>query len=363
MNRLGVRLTLSHLAAALVGTLCTYLVVRQLAPALFDEGIRQGPGPGGGQGAGAGLALRQQVADAVDRALLVGALAGAAAAAVAGFVAAYLLGRPIRALREAAHAIARGRYGTEVSAPSTRELAQLAGDLGSLGRSLADTEATRMRLLGEVAHEMRTPLTVIDGYLEGMIDGILPTTATELGLLSDETRRLRRLAGDLSALSRADEGQLALRLAEVDLAVLTRAAAERLRPQIEDAGLTLAIEPNDVAVPVRADPERIAQVVTNLVGNAVRAGSPGGTIRIVCRRAPGEGVIEIHDDGAGIAGADLERVFERFYRVGGRRSTDGGSGIGLTISRAIARAHGGELSADSPGLGHGAVFTVRLPTR
>ena len=202
MNRLDVRLVLSHLLVAVLGAAATYVIVRQLAPALFDESIRMsGMGGMGGGGQSAGT-LRQQFADAVQGALLVGALVGAVAAAVFGTFAAYRLVRPLAAVRGATREMAQGRYAVPVPIPNETELAELATDVNTLGRGLAETEARRVRLLGEVAHEMRTPLTVIDGYVEAMIDGVMPATAAELGRVSEEVRRLRRLSDDLSSLSR-----------------------------------------------------------------------------------------------------------------------------------------------------------------
>ncbi|MEI2730889.1 MAG: HAMP domain-containing sensor histidine kinase [Dermatophilaceae bacterium] len=363
MNRLVVRLVLSHLLVAVLAATATFLVVRLLAPALFDESIRMSPmgqGPGG-MGGQAG-ALRQQFGDAVDQALLVGAIVGAGAAAGFGAVAAYRLLEPLRAVRAAARDIAAGRYDTSVPAPRERELAELADDINRLGHALDETETRRVRLLGEVAHEMRTPLTVIDGHVEGMIDGVLPTSATELGLLSDEVRRLRRLAEDLSMLSRTDEGRLEIVMARVDLAQVAGRAVERMRPQAEDAGLTLTVD-GAAAAPVVADADRLAQVLTNLVGNAIRATGPGGRIDVVCRASGSDALVTVADSGEGLDPADLERVFERFYRSPGHRTPgpDRGSGIGLTIARGIARAHGGEVSAASPGRGRGATFTVRVP--
>ncbi|MFZ1287260.1 MAG: HAMP domain-containing sensor histidine kinase [Candidatus Phosphoribacter sp.] len=392
MNRLVVRLVLSHLLVAAVAAAATYLVVRQLAPALFDQNLRLGqtglgPGaPGGQPGQGAQLGaggqqglLRQQFGDAVERSLLIGASWGAASAALVGAFAAYRLVRPIDAVRRATRAIAEGRYAVPLPTPGTTELAQLVGDVELLGRNLADTETRRVRLLGEVAHEMRTPLTVIDGTVEAMIDGVLPTDTEQLGLLGEEVRRLRRLSDDLSALSRADEGRLDLRVVDVDLREVVSRAGGRLRAQADDAGLTLDIDCGDEPVAVRADPERIAQVITNLVGNAVRATPSGGSVSVRCTArsdghgeegVPGRGArraqvatVTVSDSGEGLAEQDLERIFERFYRVPGRRAEgrDNGSGIGLTIARGIIRAHGGDLRAVSAGRGRGSTFTVELP--
>ncbi len=377
MNRLVVRLVLSHVLVAVVAVVATFLVVRQLAPALFDASLRLGPGSmgqGPGTGGGAGMVLRQQFGDAVDQALLVGALVGAVTAAIVGAFAAYRLTRPLDALRAATRSMAQGRYAVPLPSPGTTELAELTNDVQHLGQQLGETETRRVRLLGEVAHEMRTPLTVIDGTVEAMIDGVLPVEPERLALVSDEVRRLRRLSDDLSALSRADEGRLSLVLTDVDLREVVQRAAGRLVAQALDAGLTLDIACGPVVVPVRVDPERIGQVVTNLVGNAVRATPEGGQVTVRCglagaaagagRAAPPEAAIVVTDTGEGLAADDLERVFERFYRVPGRRSVDSesGSGIGLTIARGIVHAHGGTLSAMSPGPGLGATFTVALPT-
>lgn len=366
MNKLSVRLVVSHLLVALLGGVTTFVVVRALAPALFDASLRRNPNPGSGRfggGMGANDALRDQFAAAVDQSLLIGALVGALAAAVLGVLVAHRVIRPLRTMRNATRDMAHGRYDVPVELPRETELAELAADVNTLGRALAETETRRVRLLGEVSHEIRTPLTVIDGYVEGMIDGILPTTSTELMQVSEEVRRLRRLSEDLTALSKAEEGRLAISQVELDARDVVAAAVERLRPQAEDAGLTLILQPGTEPLPVKADSDRIAQVVTNLIGNALRATEPGGTITVTSLATPTEVVIAVADTGVGLDAAEIEPIFERFYRVPQGRSTshDTGSGIGLTIARGIVRAHGGELSAASPGNGHGSTFTVRLP--
>ncbi len=365
MKSLSARMVLSHLLVAVLGAVTTFFVVRALAPALFDASLRGNPNPGmgrGGAGQGQGQMLRDQFASAVDSSLLIGALIGVAAATILGVLLAYRIGRPLAALRRATRDIAEGQYEARVDVPKEIELAGLATDVNTLGAALAETEARRLRLLGEVAHELRTPLTVIDGYVEGMIDQVLPTTPANLSQISDEVRRLRRLGDDLSMLSKAEEGRLELHPARADLREVAERAAQRLRPQAEDAGITLVIEPGDVPLPAEVDADRLAQAVTNVVGNALRATPSGGRVQLRCRRDAGTGVIEVSDTGVGIAEAELPRIFERFYRVPGSRSVgDTGSGIGLTISRSILARHGGSLSAASAGLGQGSTFTLRVP--
>jgi signal transduction histidine kinase len=366
MNRLVVRLVLSHVAVAVVGVVVAVVVVRALAPGLFDQQVQRA-GRGSQGGAGSSRMLREQFAAAVDTSLMAGVVVGALCAAVVGAYAAYRLTRPLTVLGEATRTMAAGHYDVDVPHPGTKELDELAESVRSLGASLGETESRRIRLLGEVAHELRTPLTVVDGYVEGMIDGVLPTDDATLSLISGEVRRLRRLADDLSALSRAEEGRLDLAVRSVDLRQLVREAVERLRPQAEDSDVDLALllDP-DEPVLCEVDPDRIAQVITNLIGNALRATAPGGRVTVSLRADGPRLLVTVADTGAGLASADLERVFERFYRVPGRRRVEAGSGgegsgIGLTISRRIAAAHGGTLTATSPGPGQGSVFTLVLP--
>jgi histidine kinase len=298
MKRLAVRLVVSHALVAVIATLACVVVVHRLAPAIFDESLRMGFGRGMPPGFGPGV-LRGQVAEAVDRAMLVGTVLGVLAATAFGAVAATALTRPLARLRLATRQLAEGRYDVPVTAPATRELADLADDITTLASALADTEARRVRLLGDVAHELRTPLTVVDGYVEGMIDGVIPTTAEELARVGAEVARLRRLADDLSNLSRVAEGRVPLRLQMVDLRDVVVAAAKRLHAQAEDAGLTLDVDGGAAPLLVLADPDRIGQVVGNLVGNAIRATPSGGRVSVRTARRRGGVLGDRHRRGRG----------------------------------------------------------------
>ena len=360
--RLPVRLFVSYLVVVGIGAGVAYLAVRLLAPRLFDERVAMMNGAGPGMGSTTPAGVHSAFLSALNTALLVGMLASvAAAAAVAALVTGRLL-RPLDAVRGATKRIAAGHYDGQVPLPSEPELAALAADVNTLAQALSDTETRRTRLLGEVAHEMRTPLTVLDGYIEGMIDGVFSATPDTLTSLSEELRRLHRLADDLSSLSRAQEQRLELHPVDVDLAELARRAATRLSPQFDDARVTLTIDA-DVALPVHVDPDRITQVLTNILGNALIATPAGGTATLTARDGNGRGEIVVTDTGVGLAEEDLERTFERFYRVPGQLRRSTGSGIGLTIARGIVRAHGGEVTAASPGRGQGATFSVVLPLR
>ncbi len=360
--RLPVRLFISHAAVAAAGVVVAYLTIRLLLPHLFDQRMGmmgdhgRGMGPAGSPGAG----IHGTLISALDTALAVGLLG---AAVVAGAVTVLLtrrLLRPLDAVRAATRGIAAGHYDSAVPLPAEPELAALAADVNTLAHTLADTEARRTRMLGDVAHEMRTPLTALDGYVEGLIDGVFTPTPQTLTALGEELRRLHRLADDLSGLSRAQEERFDLRLADADLADLSRRAAARLAPQFDDAQLPLTVNAG-TPLPARVDADRILQVLTNLLGNALLATPAGGAVTLTARATGDRAEITVTDTGVGLAAADTGRVFERFYRAGGQPRRSAGSGVGLTIARGIARAHGGDITATSPGLGQGATFTVTLP--
>lgn len=357
LRRLDARLFVSHAAVALIGAVTAAVVARVLAPGLFDDRVR-GRGFGGPAAAGVEPA-RSALHDALDTALVVGVVVAFVAAGLAAVLVTRRLLLPLAAVQAATRRLASGQYEAHVPEPAELELAALAADVNRLGAALAATEQRRAQLMSDLAHELRTPLTTIQGFLEGLIDGVFEPTPEVLGDLSDEVARLERLAGDLGTLSRADEGALQLAWSDADVADLTRRVTDRLRPQFDDKGVELQLRAPD-PVPARVDADRVVQLLTNLVGNALAYTAPQGSVTVTVAVAPvdHEVVVAVQDTGIGIAADELESVFERFHR--GDR-TGPGTGIGLTIARSIARAHGGEITAASPGRGAGATFTVRLP--
>ncbi len=208
---------------------------------------------------------------------------------------------------------------------------------------------------------MRTPLTTIRGYVEGVLDGVFAPDEEMLTAVVEETTRLERLASDLALLSRAEEHALPLQIKPEDLGELATVAAARLQPQFDDKGVTLAVG-TAPPLPVAVDRDRILQVITNLLGNALVYTPPGGRVVVTPQRGAGDAVVAVTDTGIGIEPDDLALIFERFYRVAGLSRPAGGSGIGLTIARGIARAHGGDVTAGSEGLDRGASFTLELPS-
>lgn len=363
--RLPLRLFISYVLVAALAAGVAFLTVRLLATRLFDErvGMMNGApfgGPMGQMGNPSRGSVRSAFLSALNTALVVGLLASVAAAAVAAALVTRRLLRPLEAVRAATRQIAAGRYDASVPAPAEPELAALAADVNTLAGALAETESRRTRLLGEVAHEMRTPLTALDGYVEGLIDGVFPAGPETFTSLTEELRRLHRLADDLSSLSRAQEQRLDLHPVDADLAELARRAAARLEPQFDDAQVTLVVDA-DTQMPAHVDPDRIFQVLSNLLGNALLATPARGTVTIAARRLADHCEVTVTDTGVGLAGEDVERVFERFYRAPGQPRRSAGSGIGLTIARGIARGHDGDVHAFSAGRGQGASFTLTLP--
>jgi histidine kinase len=222
-------------------------------------------------------------------------------------------------------------------------------------------EEQRIALIGNVSHELRTPLTGLNGYLEGLMDGVFPADDETFALMDHEIRRLRRLVNDLQSLSRVESGQISLHLADFDMKPEIERVAAQLRPQAEAQNLTILCDSAE-SVAVHADIDRVAQVLTNLLGNAIRYTPEGGTITVSLRAKQSVAQVDVIDTGMGIPADALPYIFERFYRVDASRTRQsGGSGIGLTISRYLVWAMGGELTAVSEGTGKGSTFSFTLP--
>jgi signal transduction histidine kinase len=365
------RLFLSHVVVVVVGALTMVVVGAVVTRAVYEHrlgGYGYGRSQGRGRGNGSGVVdpiSEGELVAVLDDSLVPALLAGAAAALVAAAVVAWFLARrllrPLEEVRHATRRMAAGDYASRVPLPAETELASLAADVNELGEHLAATEQRRSHLLAEVTHELRTPLTVISGTMEGLLDGVIEPSDEVFGSMADEAARLGRLVTDLTTLSRAEEGTLELAVAPCDAAAVASSAAERLRSQFEHDGVELVVTAT-TDVPVLADTDRLTQIVTNLVGNALGHTPSGGRVDVAVRRAGREAVIEVTDTGSGIDPAALDRIFERVYRGEVRpRHGGAGRGIGLTIARSLARAHGGDLVASSPGPGRGATFSVTLP--
>jgi signal transduction histidine kinase len=309
--------------------------------------------------------LEQAFGDAVLLALGIAAAASLVTALAASWLLAQRLTRPIRSLAHAAERIGAGGYQARVPMPAgDDELAALGSAFNRMAAALESTERRRQALLADLAHELRTPLATLEGYVEGLADGVVAADQAAWSVLQGELVRLRRLVEDLETVSRAEERQLDLRLGPVDPGVLVSRAVQAAEPAYQAKGVALQASVDRPVLLVSADPDRLGEVLANLLGNALRHTPGGGGVEVAARQRGQEVELSVRDSGEGIPPELLDRVFERFFRVDAARTrNDGGSGLGLTISRAIVEAHGGRVWAESVGRGGGARFVVRLPTR
>ena len=369
-RRLRTRLFLSYVVVVAAGAVAMLIVGTVVTRTVYERQIG-GFGLGRGQGR-ADVVSETQLRSALDESLVPALLVGVAAALIAAAIVAMFVGtrllRPIDELRDATRRMAAGDYSVKVPVPIETELASLANDVNELGAHLATTEQRRTQLLGEVTHELRTPITVIRGQTEGLIDGVVTPSAEVYAAIADEASRLQRMVDDLTLLSRADEGTLEIHLADLDLAAVAAVAAERLRPQFEYADVALVVDLGDPpgSLPVRGDADRLTQVLSNLLGNALGHTPTAGTVTLRTGRDRSMAFVDVVDTGSGIPAEELERIFERFYGrsdQGDARRRRAGRGLGLTIARSLARAHGGDVVASSSGPGTGATFRLTVPNR
>ncbi len=291
------------------------------------------------------------------------AVAVASVVAVAiGLATVRPLRRQLRQLAELAGEVAAGDYAQRVEPGSAgAEIELLAASLNSMAAQLQESEEARKRLLADLAHELRTPIASLAVTVEAVTDGVLEPDQSTLATLTEQADRLTRLAGDLRDISDA-EGGLAVHPLPCDVADLLEKARAAAAEAYAAKGVRLEVE-GAPAGTVRADAQRVGQVLANLLSNALRHTPSGGLVSLAATVGPDGGVLTVTDNGDGIDAAHLPYVFERFYRTDTARARDaGGTGIGLAISSEIARAHGGVLTAASPGRDKGATFALTLPS-
>jgi len=360
VRRLGTRLLLANIAVIAVGSVTLFLTVGLVAPGAFDAAMDHAMN-GTGMDEMMGNLVRVAFQDAVQTSLLLAVLAASIVAVVVSVALSARLSRPIRRLAQASRRIAAGRYAERVPVTSEDEIGELADSFNTMAASLETTERRRLELVGDVAHELRTPLTTLDGYLEGLEDGVIEPRDATWTLLRRETARMARLVNDLQELWRAEAKQLPLTIEPVDVRAVAAAAVERFTAVAGERAVELRLDTTQ-APAARADRERLVQVVDNLLSNAVRYTAEGTTITIGVR-GDGESVtLSVADQGPGLTEEQRVKVFERFYRIDPSRSRAlGGSGIGLAIAKALVGLMDGRIWAESEGEGRGATFRVALP--
>jgi two-component system OmpR family sensor kinase/two-component system sensor histidine kinase BaeS len=295
------------------------------------------------------------------RGLLLAALLVGAGSLVVGLFLSRGMSRPLAHLTEATRDVAAGDLDVRVPSHYPGEAGELASAFNQMTEDLARADELRRNLTADVAHELRTPLSVIRGKLEGVLDGVYPATPEHLEPVVQETELLTRLVEDLRLLAHAEAGQLALKRQPMAIGDLLRDAQVNFSPQAADRGVTLALDlPGDLP-PVMADRRRIAQVLGNLLSNALRHTPEGGCVTLSAAEKEETVEVAVSDTGAGIPSEDLPYVFERFWRGDASRSrVSGGTGLGLAIAKQLVEMHGGEIGVDST-LGEGAVFRFTLP--
>ncbi len=358
---LTARLLAAQLLVIFAGGITLVLVASAAGPPLFRAHIRDALGT-------VPADVQHHLDDAFATAAGIGIGVGAAAALLTAFAVSLLvtrrLLRPIQALDTAAARLAAGDYTTRMTPTGLGpELDRLTAAFNTMAAALESTEATRRRMLSDAAHELRTPLATLDAYLEGLADGIRAPTQQTWDVLAAQTARLRRLADDIALVSRAEEHRLPLQKTHISPNGLVTTTVTAASPAYENRGVGLAtrLAVNLPELPV--DPDRIAQALAGLLSNALRHTPLGGTVTVGTQPAGPAVQITVSDTGEGIAAEHLPHIFERFYRADSARDrASGGSGIGLTIARALVTAHGGTLTAVSDGPGTGATFTITLPT-
>ncbi|MDQ1725729.1 MAG: hypothetical protein QOG52_2757 [Frankiaceae bacterium] len=357
---LTARLFVAHTVVAIVAVLTVWLVVSAAGPAIFHDHLTQAAGH---VDAVTSRHVEQAFRSSTFVSVSVALLAAVVAAAVVAVLAARRLAAPVGRLAVAAQTVMSGTDGVRVPhAGLGEEFASLTEAFNAMAVRLESVESTRRRLLGDMAHEIRTPIATIDAYLEGLQDGVVTLDPATLTMLRTQTTRLARLADDVSALSRAEEQGLRLRVRRVSPGELVNAAVAAAADAFGSKHVALTADVRDDPSLVSVDPERFGQVLGNLLANALRHTPEAGQVSVVVTRTGADLLFEVRDSGDGIAAEHLPHLFERFYRVDRARDTvRGGSGIGLAIVKALVEAHGGSVAATSPGVGSGATFTVTLP--
>jgi signal transduction histidine kinase len=290
---------------------------------------------------------RQMYADSVSTVVIAASVVAVLASIGLAVVLARMLARPLAEIGGAARRIADGDYAARVPREGPDELASLADSFNQMAASLERQEQMRRDFIANAAHELRTPLTNLQGYLEALRDGVIVADRSTYESLHEEADRLVRLSRSLDALAEGDAGTSPPHAIELDLAAAVRSALDLAAPSIERAGLTLQTEV-PAKLPTRADPDRLAQVLANLLSNAVRYTPAGGSIMVRAERRPADLLVSISNTGEGIPVEDLDRVFERFYRVEKSRDRErGGAGIGLAIVKQLVEGSGGHVGAES----------------
>ena len=293
-----------------------------------------------------------------------GALAVSALAALAvSFYVSRRLQRSVTEVASAATDVAQGNYDVRVSSPRLGDdFDALSTAFNQMASRLQTVDSTRQQLFGDLAHEIRTPVAVLEAYIEALEDGVRTLTPQTATMLRDQTRRLVRFSNDVAALAKAEESSVSMSYANIDVDRLTHRCVAAAQERYDNKGVALRVRLQKALPPLWADEQRLSQVLGNLLENALRHTPSGGSVEVNCVRDGDRLRIAVADTGEGIAAEHVNRVFERFYRADSARDREhGGAGLGLAIAKALVEAHAGAISVASAGPGGGATFTLAMP--
>lgn len=326
----------------------------QVGQIIFAEGASRG-----------GMMMQQpprtDFSTRVNRAIFLAALGATAVSLVIGVVLARSLTKPLHEITQATQAVAQGDLTQQVPVRSDDELGQLATSFNQMSADLAQSRDLRRQMTADIAHDLRTPLSLILGHAEALSDGVLPPTPETFDVIHDEARRLNRLVEDLRLLSLAEAGELSLAVRPTQPQSLLERAVVAHAPAAQQKRIALLLDAPPHLPDVLVDSDRLAQVLDNLVANALRYTPENGRIQLIARQTPTNIQLRVQDSGPGMSATELDHVFDRFYRGDkSRQRHEGGSGLGLAIAKSIVRGHNGRIWAESAP-GQGATFIIELP--
>jgi signal transduction histidine kinase len=297
----------------------------------------------------------------VLRPLCQSALVGMVIAFVLAFVISRNIARSLQRLAQGAAAVAEGHYDQTIPTTGPPEIRAVAAAFNHMSGEVQATQQAQQDFMANVSHDLKTPLTSIQGYAQAIMDGAASDPVQAANVIYDEAGRLNRMVVELTDLARLEAGRLSMKMAAIDMGQVTAAVGQRLSVVAREKGIMLHVQASAMP-PIAGDGDRLVQVLTNLVSNAIKYTPEGGQVWVKTQVNNGGVEVSVKDTGMGIAPQDLPRIFERFYQVDRARGPARGTGLGLAITHEIVQAHGGKLTVSSPGVNQGSTFTVWLPS-
>lgn len=367
-RHLGYKFFISYFVVILIGIIVLLTATEFTMPGAFDRHMAEMIEVMGPLTSELENDLYNNFNKAVNESLIFSAAAAFISAVIVSLFVSKQVVAPIRRIMVASQHIADGHYSERIQIPGSLdieemdELAQLSLSFNQMTLELEKAETLRKQLIGDIAHELRTPLATIKGSMEGLMDGVLPAGQDTYHQVYQEAKRLQRLVDDLQVLNRVESGAIQLNLEKYPVKELVEITQRRLLRQFDDKGVLLELDIPDDLPKVSVDVDRIGQVFINLIGNSLQYTPSGGVVTVMAKEKMNQILVTISDTGIGISPENLSNIFTRFYRVDKSRSrAGGGSGIGLTIAKHLVESHGGKIWAESPGLGNGSTIRVLLP--